>query len=38
VTAPIASATSPAQLRELVGATRLSLDAEAIETLTAASA
>jgi aryl-alcohol dehydrogenase-like predicted oxidoreductase len=38
VTAPIASATSIAQLRELVAATRLDLDAEAIRTLDAASA
>jgi aryl-alcohol dehydrogenase-like predicted oxidoreductase len=37
VTAPIASATSMAQLRELVAATRLVLDAEAVRTLDAAS-
>lgn len=38
VTAPIASATSIAQLRELIAATRLVLDAEAVRTLDAASA
>ncbi len=38
VTAPIASATSVAQLRELIAATRLTLDAEAVRTLDAASA
>jgi aryl-alcohol dehydrogenase-like predicted oxidoreductase len=38
VTAPIASATSIAQLRELIAATRLVLDAEALRTLDAASA
>jgi aryl-alcohol dehydrogenase-like predicted oxidoreductase len=38
VTAPIASATSIAQLRELITATRLVLDAEAVGALDAASA
>ncbi|MGA8033532.1 MAG: aldo/keto reductase, partial [Casimicrobiaceae bacterium] len=38
VTAPIASATSVAQLDELVGAPRLDLDAEAMRTLDEASA
>jgi aryl-alcohol dehydrogenase-like predicted oxidoreductase len=38
VTAPIASATSLAQLRELVAATRLALDGEAMRVLDAASA
>jgi aryl-alcohol dehydrogenase-like predicted oxidoreductase len=38
ITAPIASATSVAQLSELVAATQLRLDAEAIEQLNAASA
>ena len=38
VTAPIASATSLAQLRELIAATRLELDAEALRALDAASA
>ena len=37
IVAPIASATSPAQLHELVGATRLALDATAIAQLDAAS-
>ena len=37
VTAPIASATSVAQLDELVGATKLALDAEAMRALDAAS-
>jgi aryl-alcohol dehydrogenase-like predicted oxidoreductase len=38
LTAPIASATTPAQLDELIAATRLSLDKEAIAQLDAASA
>src|SRR5487761_2727669 len=38
VTAPIASATSVAQLGELIAATRLTLDADAIRALDAASA
>ena len=38
VTAPIASATSIAQLRELIAATRLVLDTEAVRMLDAASA
>jgi aryl-alcohol dehydrogenase-like predicted oxidoreductase len=38
VTAPIASATSVAQLDELMAATRLSLDADAVATLNEASA
>jgi aryl-alcohol dehydrogenase-like predicted oxidoreductase len=38
ITAPIASATSLAQLDELIGATRLTLDADAMERLDAASA
>ncbi len=38
ITAPIASATSPAQLEELAGAARLRLDAAAMATLDAASA
>lgn len=38
VTAPIASATSLAQLRELIAATRLALDADALRVLDAASA
>jgi aryl-alcohol dehydrogenase-like predicted oxidoreductase len=38
VTAPIASATSVAQLNELIGATRLKLESSAIERLDAASA
>ena len=38
VTAPIASATSPAQLQELIGAVSLKLDGESIEALDAASA
>ena len=38
VTAPIASATSSAQLDELIAATRLKLDAEALEALDRASA
>ena len=38
VTAPIASATSVAQLDELIGATRLELDAASIEQMDAASA
>jgi aryl-alcohol dehydrogenase-like predicted oxidoreductase len=38
VTAPIASATSLAQLRELVAAARLELDGEALAALDAASA
>jgi aryl-alcohol dehydrogenase-like predicted oxidoreductase len=38
ITAPIASATSVEQLDDLIGATRLQLDANAIETLNAASA
>ncbi|MFI5414639.1 MAG: aldo/keto reductase [Candidatus Lutacidiplasmatales archaeon] len=37
VTAPIASATSPEQLQELLAGTRLSLDREALETLARAS-
>ncbi len=37
VTAPIASATSLAQLRELIAATRLTLDADALRTLDMAS-
>jgi aryl-alcohol dehydrogenase-like predicted oxidoreductase len=37
LTAPIASATSVDQLRDLIAATRLRLDADAIESLTAAS-
>jgi aryl-alcohol dehydrogenase-like predicted oxidoreductase len=37
VTAPIASATSPAQLDELIGAARIRLDADAIATLDKAS-
>jgi aryl-alcohol dehydrogenase-like predicted oxidoreductase len=38
ITAPIASATSIDQLEDLVAATRLKLDADAIRTLDAASA
>jgi aryl-alcohol dehydrogenase-like predicted oxidoreductase len=38
ITAPIASATSLAQLQDLVKATQLTLDAEALATLDAASA
>ena len=38
VTAPIASATTPAQLDELVAATRLTLGADAVARLDAASA
>ena len=38
VTAPIASATSPTQLEELLAATRLKLDPEAVKQLDAASA
>jgi aryl-alcohol dehydrogenase-like predicted oxidoreductase len=38
ITAPIASATSVEQLTDLVAATRLTLDAEAIEKLNRASA
>ncbi|HTS21152.1 MAG TPA: aldo/keto reductase [Casimicrobiaceae bacterium] len=38
VTAPIASATRPEQLREILGAVKLALDPEAIEALDAASA
>jgi aryl-alcohol dehydrogenase-like predicted oxidoreductase len=38
ITAPIASATSVEQLKEMVGATMLHLDAEALETLSTASA
>ena len=38
ITAPIASATSMAQLEDLVAATRLKLDADAIKELDAASA
>ena len=38
VTAPIASATSVAQLDEILGAATLTLDAEATRTLDAASA
>ena len=38
ITTPIASATSIAQLDELIGATRVRLDPGAIETLNAASA
>ena len=38
VTAPIASATSSAQLTELIAATRLTLDADAMQRLDAASA
>jgi aryl-alcohol dehydrogenase-like predicted oxidoreductase len=38
ITAPIASATSVAQLDELIAATRLTLDAQAIGQLDAASA
>jgi aryl-alcohol dehydrogenase-like predicted oxidoreductase len=38
ITAPIASATTPDQLAELVGATRLTLDPDAVQALTAASA
>ncbi len=38
VTAPIASATSVAQLKELIAATRLELDADALRMLDAASA
>jgi aryl-alcohol dehydrogenase-like predicted oxidoreductase len=38
VTAPIASATSLAQLRELIAATQLSLDAESVRVLDNASA
>jgi len=38
ITAPIASATTTAQLEELIGATRLQLDREAIEALDRASA
>lgn len=38
ITAPIASATSVEQLKEMVGATTLHLDAEALETLSTASA
>lgn len=37
ITAPIASATTPDQLAELVAATRLTLDADAVAALTAAS-
>lgn len=37
ITAPLASATSVVQLEELMGATRISLDAEAMEELNAAS-
>ena len=37
VTAPIASATSLAQLDELIGATRITLDPEALHTLDKAS-
>ncbi len=38
ITAPIASATTPAQLEELISATRVTLDADTISQLTAASA
>jgi len=38
ITAPIASATSPEQLRDLVCAASLALDAEAVAALDAASA
>lgn len=38
ITAPIASATTPAQLDELLGATRLTLSPDAVQKLTAASA
>ncbi len=38
VTAPIASATTPAQLDELIAATRLTLSPDAIAALNAASA
>lgn len=38
ITAPIASATNPTQLEDLVAATRLALDAEALATLERASA
>jgi aryl-alcohol dehydrogenase-like predicted oxidoreductase len=38
ITAPIASATSPDQLQDLIAATRLKLDADAINALNAASA
>ena len=38
VTAPIASATTPAQLDEVVAATRLTLSPEAVARLDAASA
>ncbi len=38
ITAPIASATSPAQVGELVGAVELQLDAEALATLNSAGA
>jgi aryl-alcohol dehydrogenase-like predicted oxidoreductase len=38
ITAPIASATSVAQLEELIAATRLTLDAEAVKQLDQASA
>ena len=38
VTAPIASATSLAQLDELIGAMRITLDADTLERLDAASA
>jgi aryl-alcohol dehydrogenase-like predicted oxidoreductase len=38
ITAPIASATSVAQLEELVAATRITLDGDALKTLNAASA
>ena len=38
ITAPIASATTLAQLQELVGAAQLQLDPDALEALTFASA
>jgi aryl-alcohol dehydrogenase-like predicted oxidoreductase len=38
ITAPIASATTPAQLEDLIGATKLDLDKSAIDRLTRASA
>jgi aryl-alcohol dehydrogenase-like predicted oxidoreductase len=37
VTAPIASATNPDQLREILGAASLELDADALQTLESAS-
>ena len=38
VVAPIASATSPAQLDELMAATRIALDADSLQALDTASA